>query len=154
MSFNRVFLLGRLGADPELRYTQSQMPVCTMRVATNERRKGADGNWGDHTEWHTVVAFDKTAENCGKFLAKGRQLFVEGKIQTRKYQDQDGKDKFFTEVIANNVTFVGGGKEGGMEVERTSSSPRSNAAPSAASAAASAGAIGETISFDDDDIPF
>ncbi len=151
MSFNRVMLLGRLGAEPELKYTQSQLPICTMRLATNERRKGADGNWGDHTEWHTVVAFDKTAENCSKFLQKGRQVFVEGKIQTRKYQDQEGKDKYFTEIIASNVTFIGGnGKGEGVEVERTPS-----ARSSAPTGPVTAGApMGETISFDDDDIPF
>lgn len=150
MSFNRVMLLGRLGADPEMRYTQSQTPVCTLKVATNERRKGADGEWAEHTEWHTVVAFGKTAENCSQYLQKGRQVFVEGKIQTRKFQDQEGKDRYFTEIVANGVTFVGGGRGEGMEIEKSvSPSSRKAAAP-----AATAAPIGETISFDDDDIPF
>jgi single-strand DNA-binding protein len=146
MSFNRVLLLGNLGADPELRYTQNQQPVCTLRIATSERRKGADGNWTDHTEWHSVVTFGKTAENAAQYLAKGRQVLVEGKIQTRKWQDKDGNNRYTTEVIANTVTFVGNKGEG----SRGSTSDQSGfeAAPIAPIAAA------ETVAFDDDDIPF
>ncbi len=151
MSLNRVFLIGNLGADPEVRYTQSQLPICSMRIATNERRQNDAGEWVDQTEWHRVTAFGKTAENCGQYLKKGRQVFVEGRIQTKKYQDKDGQDKYSTEIVASGVRFIGGrGGEGGIEVER--SAPRSRN-DSAASAGASA-PIGETISFDDDDIPF
>lgn len=156
MSVNRVFLLGHLGADPELRYTQSQNPVCTLRLATNERRRSAEGEWSDHTEWHTVTAFGKTAENCNQFLKKGRMAFVEGRISTRKYQDQEGKDRYFTEIIANNVQFVGGAGRGesmGMEVERVAPSGGGRGAGAAAAAAGSA-SLNDPISFDDDDIPF
>ncbi|MFN8390933.1 MAG: single-stranded DNA-binding protein [Bdellovibrionota bacterium] len=149
MSLNRVFLLGNLGAPPELRYTQSQLPICTFRIATNERRQNQDGQWEDKTEWHTIVTFGKTAENCNQYLQKGKQCFVEGRIQTRKYQDQDGKDKYFTEIIASSVRFIGGGRGEGMEVER-SAPQRSAPTPQAPNPSA----IGETISFDDDDIPF
>lgn len=148
---NRVILIGNLGAAPELRYTPSQLPVCTFRIATNERKKEADGQWTDHTEWHTIVTFGKTAENCNQYLQKGKQCLVEGRIQTRKYQDQDGKDRYFTEIVANNVRFLGGQRGEGMEVER-SSSPRQSSGAAAAAAAPSS--IGESISFDDDDIPF
>ncbi len=158
MSMNKVFLLGRLGADPELRYTASQLPICTMRLATNEPpRKGPDGESVEHTEWHSVVAFGKTAENCSNYLQKGRQAFIEGRIQTRKYQDKEGKDRYMTEIIANNVQFIGGGRSEGMDIER-SNAPRaekSYGAPAAsAPSVANAASIGETISFDDDDIPF
>lgn len=156
MSFNKVLLLGNLGADPELRYTPNQTAVCSFRIATTERRKNAEGEWVDQTEWHNITTFGKTAENCNTYLQKGRQVFVDGRIQTRKYQDSEGKDKYFTEIIANQVTFVGGGKgagaTSGIEVERTAS-PKSAGAAATAAAAGAAG-FSETISFDDDDIPF
>lgn len=152
MSLNRIFLIGNLGQDPEMRYTQSQLAVCNFSLATNERRQGDDGQWVDQTEWHKIVCFGKTAENCSQYLKKGRQVFVEGRIQTRKYQDKEGKDRYITEVVANAVRFIGGGKGEGVEVERT---PRSAPAASSGAPKAPAGApIGETISFDDDDIPF
>jgi single-strand DNA-binding protein len=147
MSLNRVLILGRLGADPELRYTASQYAVCSLRVATNDRKKNADGTWVDTTEWHSVSVFGKTAENCSKFLSKGRQVFVEGKLQTRKWQDSEGKDRYKTEIIANAVQFIGGGK-GGESSERSSSSSFDSFddAPPAA--------MTETVSFDDDEVPF
>ena len=156
MSFNRVLLIGRLGNDPEVRYSQAQNAVGNFRIATNERRQGPDGQWVDHTEWHTIVCFGKTAENCKQYLQKGRQVFVEGKLQTRKYQDQDGKERYFTEVVANVVQFLGGneGKAANgsaatyMEVEKTTVSS------SAADVAMSKSTMGEPIAFDDDDIPF
>lgn len=149
MSLNKVLLMGHLGADPELRYTTNQTAICNFSVATNDRRKGADGQWQDFTEWHKVVAFGKTAENCSNFLKKGRQVFVDGRIQTRKWQDQEGKDRYSTEIVANTVQFIGGAKgaEGGMTVERTSS-------PSSSTGEIDMSAMGQSVSFDDDDIPF
>lgn len=145
---NKVFLLGRLGADPELRYSASQMPICNLRIATNERKKTADGNWEEVTEWHSVVTFGKTAENCSQYLAKGRQAFVEGKLSTSKWQDKDGNDRYKTEIIANNVTFVGGNSKGTNEnIERSyqkGSSVSNTPMPD----------LSADISFDDDDIPF
>ena len=148
---NRVLLIGNLGAAPELRYTQSQLPVCNFRIATNEKRQ-ENGQWVDHTEWHTIVTFGKTAENCNQYLQKGKQCFVEGRIQTRKYQDQDGKDKYFTEIIASNVRFLGGKGEG-IEVERSNAS-RPSSSSGQGTGTTPPPPIGETISFDDDDIPF
>lgn len=149
MSLNKVLLLGRLGAAPELKYTPSQTAICTLRLATNERRKGANGEWADHTEWHTVVTFGKTAENCNQYLEKGRQVFVEGRIQTRKYQDKDGKERYWTEIIALNVQFVGGrdGAASGLNIEQSSSS---------SSSPMGAGSFQDSpsVSFEDDDIPF
>jgi single-strand DNA-binding protein len=156
---NKVILLGRLGADPELRYTQNRTPVCTLKLATNDRRKGADGQWTEHTEWHNVVTFGKTAENCNQYLKKGRQAFIEGRIQTRKYQDQEGKDRYWTEIIAQNVQFVGGGKndDSSYSNDDSSSGPSfdsSSTSSNSSNTSFSGGSIGESVSFDDDDIPF
>jgi len=155
MGVNKVILLGNLGKDPELRYTQSQTPVCSFSLATSERRKDASGNWGDHTEWHNIIAFGKTAENSANFLKKGRQCYIEGKIQTRKWQDKEGKDRWTTEIIANTIQFVGGakgeGRGSGMAIEE--SSTPAPAMPSSLRSADSIGG-GDSVAFDEDDIPF
>ena len=82
------------------------MAMATFSIATNERKKGQDGEWEDHTEWHNIVTFGKTAENCAKYLQKGRQVYIEGRIQTRNYE-KDGVTHYRTEVVANNVSFLG-----------------------------------------------
>ena len=105
---NKVILVGNLGKDPEVRYVQSGNAVCTLRLAVNERRKEGD-QWKDHTEWMDVVTFGKTAENAGQYLQKGRQVYVEGRMQTRQYKDKEGHEKWRTEVVANQVLFLGGG---------------------------------------------
>ena len=155
MSLNRVFLMGNLGADPELRSTPNGTQICTLKLATNERRKGPDGNPIDHTEWHNVVTFAKTAENCAQYLSKGRPVFVEGRIQTRKYQDSDGKDKYWTEIIASNVTFMNAGsgapRNNEMGVEKVVT-PNQSHSPKGTPAANVP--LGGPVSFDDDDIPF
>ena len=110
---NKVILIGRLGQDPDVRTTGSGSSVANLRIATSERRKDRDGNWGEHTEWHSVVCFGRTAENVGRFLKKGRQIYVEGRLQTRKWQDREGKDRWSTEVVANTVQFLGSGRDGG-----------------------------------------
>jgi single-strand DNA-binding protein len=115
---NKVILVGNLGKDPEVRYVQSGNAVCTLRLAVTERRKDGDG-WKDHTEWMDVVTFGKTAENAGQYLQKGRQVYVEGRLQTRQYKDKEGHDRWRTEVVANQVLFLGGG--GG---ERGAGGPR------------------------------
>ncbi len=112
MTVNKVILVGRLGRDPEMRTTNSGLAIANIRLATSERKKDQDGNWGEHTEWHTVSAFGKTAENAGRFLTKGRQIYVEGRLRTRKYQDRDGNDKWSTEVVADRVQFLGGKNDG------------------------------------------
>ena len=158
MGVNKVILLGNLGKDPELRYTTSQTAVCSFSLATGERRKDASGNWVDHTEWHNIVTFGKTAENCSNFLKKGRQAFIEGRIQTRKWQDKEGKDRYTTEIIASTVQFVGTREGKGAasgpslsdSIEEASTPPPM---PNLKSADAVAASTGE-VSFDDDDIPF
>lgn len=108
MTVNKVILVGNLGADPEVRATNGGSKVANLRIATSERTKDKDGNWSDHTEWHRVVCFGKTAENVERFLTKGRQVYIEGKIRTTKWTDKDGADKWSTEVVAFNVSFLGG----------------------------------------------
>ncbi len=151
MSVNKVILLGRLGQDPELRYTQSQMAICTLNLATNDRRKSADGEWKDETEWHRVVTFGKTAENCNKYLQKGRQAFIEGKIRTNKWQDKEGKDRYTTEVLASTVQFIGGKSDGAGSAGGYSQPQKKT---TNAGADVKIPDVGEVISFDDDDIPF
>lgn len=114
-SFNRVVILGNLGQDPELRYTQSQMAVCTLSVATTDYRTSADGQKQEFTEWHRVVVWNKQAENCAKYLAKGRSVMVEGRLQTRSFEDKQGQKRYVTEIVAQNVQFVGGQRERGAQ---------------------------------------
>ena len=103
---NKVMIIGRLGRDPELRYSQSGSPVCTLNIATDESYTDRDGNKVDRAEWHRVVVFQKAAENCSQFLTKGSLVFVEGSLQTRKWQDQQGQDRYTTEIKAQRVQFL------------------------------------------------
>ena len=114
---NKVMIIGRLGRDPELKYTPSGMPIANLNIATDESYVDKDGNKVDRTEWHRVVVFQRAAENCSNFLAKGSLVFVEGSLQTRKWQDQQGQDRYSTEIKANRVQFLdrkgqGGGGDG------------------------------------------
>lgn len=104
---NRVTLVGNLGQDPELKTTPSGQNVCQLRLATTETYKDRDGQKQEATEWHTVVVWGNQAEACGRHLAKGRQVYVEGKIKTRKWTDKEGKERFSTEVVASDVRFLG-----------------------------------------------
>ena len=103
---NKVMIIGRLGRDPELRYSQSGSPVCTLNIATDESYTDRDGNRVDRAEWHRVVVFQKAAENCSQYLTKGSLVFVEGSLQTRKWQDQQGQDRYTTEIKAQRVQFL------------------------------------------------
>lgn len=109
MSVNKVILLGRLGQDPELKYTPSGASVCNFSLATSEA--WTDKNSGqkqERTEWHRVVVWGKLAELCNQYLAKGRMAFVEGRLQTRSWDDKDGNKRYTTEIFANTVQFIGG----------------------------------------------
>lgn len=107
-SVNKVILVGNLGSDPEIRQTNGGQPVANMRIATSESYTDKSGQRVESTEWHTVTAWGKTAELCGQYLAKGRQVYIEGKIKTREYTDRDGNDRKAFEVVAKEVTFLGG----------------------------------------------
>ncbi len=110
---NRVILIGNLGADPEVRFTPSGQAVANFRIATNESWTDKSGQKQERTEWHRIVVWGKTAELCGEYLKKGRQCFVEGRLQTREWTDKEGKKNYTTEVVAQNVQFLGGGAGGG-----------------------------------------
>jgi single-strand DNA-binding protein len=105
---NKAILIGNLGADPETRFTQAGQPVTNFRIATSERWTGRDGQAQERTEWHRIVAFGRLAETCRDYLSKGRQVYVEGRIQTRQWEDRDGNKRFTTEIVAQTVRFLGG----------------------------------------------
>ena len=105
-SVNKVIIIGNLTRKPELRQTQSQTSVTTLSIATNDRRKNSSGEYENVAEYHDVVVFGRTAENCEKYLDKGRQVYVEGKLQTRKYTDKEGNDRRKTEILAGQVVFL------------------------------------------------
>ncbi len=112
---NKVILIGNLGRDPELRYTQSGTAVCTLSLATTRSYNNRNNERVEETEWHRVVVWSKQAEFCNQYLSKGRQVYVEGRLQTRNYEDKDGIKRYSTEVIADTVQFLGsrGGGGGG-----------------------------------------
>lgn len=107
MSFQKIIVMGNLGKNPELRETQSGKAVANFSVATNEFRSTNGGEREKVTEWHNIVAWDRTAENVAKYLKKGSQCLVEGRIQTRSWEDRDGNKRYTTEIVANNVQFIG-----------------------------------------------
>lgn len=107
---NKVILVGNLGADPDVRQTRSGN-VCNLRVATSHSSKGDDGEWSRATVWHTVVVFGRDADNCQKYLAKGRQVYVEGRIQSRDYVNRDGENRRSFEIVANRVGFLSGDRD-------------------------------------------
>ena len=115
---NKIFIVGRLARDPEIRYTQNGSAIANMTVATDESFTGSDGNKVERTEWHRVTVFGKAAENCGNYLGKGSLVYVEGSLQTRKWQDQNGQDRYTTEIKAQRVQFLDrreGGHDGGQQ---------------------------------------
>lgn len=109
---NKVILVGRLGQDPELNYTNSGTAVCNLRMATGDSYTNRDGERVDTTEWHDVVAWGGLGETCGEYLEKGRQVYVEGQLQTRSWEDRDGNKRYSTEVKARDVVFLSGGDSG------------------------------------------
>jgi single-strand DNA-binding protein len=111
-SINKVILIGNLGADPELKYTPSSRALCNLRVATTEVFKDKSGTRQERTEWHRVTVWGEQAENCSKYLSKGRSVYIEGKLQTRSYE-KEGQKHYATDVVADRVVFLGGGGGGG-----------------------------------------
>ncbi len=108
-SLNKVMLIGNLGKDPELRYTTSGVAVATFTLATNESWRDQDGNMKERTEWHTIVTWKKLAEICGEWLKKGKKVFIEGRIQTRSYDDKNtGTKRYVTEIVAENMIMLDG----------------------------------------------
>lgn len=116
-SLNRVLLIGNLGADPELSYTPSGTAKATMRLATHEVWTNKSGEKGERTEWHRLIAWGRLAEICGEYLTKGRQIFIEGRLQTRSWEDRDGNKRWTTEIVANNMQMLGSARGDPTEVE-------------------------------------
>jgi single-strand DNA-binding protein len=123
-SVNKVILVGNVGRDPELRYTQGGQPVASFSIATNERFKDKDGNWKDRTEWHRIVAWGRLAEICGEYLRKGRQVYVEGRIQTRDWEDKEGNKRQTTEIVILGMQMLGSRGEGGGSMGGDGGGPR------------------------------
>src|SRR5947207_9064098 len=113
-SVNKVILIGNLGKDPEVKYTPQGTPVAKLTLATNERYKDKDGQWQDRTEWHNVVLWQRLAEIAGEYLKKGGKVYIEGRLQTRSWEDkQTNQKKYMTEVVANDLVLLSGRSEGG-----------------------------------------
>jgi single-strand DNA-binding protein len=155
MSVNKVILVGNLGKDPELRYTPAGAAVATFSLATSERYKDKSGEWVDKTEWHNIVAWRNLAEICGKYLHKGKQIYIEGKIQTRSYEDRDGNKRYITEIVADQMQMLGRAGEENSSAVRSGESRPVRSAPQAASQGAPAYEDFADPPFNpDDDIPF
>ena len=147
---NKVILVGHLGRDPELRYAQSGTAVANGNLATSERRKNRDGEWADHTEWHRLVFFGKTAETLARYCKKGKQLYIEGSIQTRNWEDKEsGQKRYTTEILVNQMVMLGrAGEGGGIDDSDTGSQERPE--PTGATSSGRGGGIDD----DEDDLPF
>ena len=150
---NKVFLLGNVGKDPEIRATAGGMSVASFSLATAERTKGQDGQWTDKTEWHNIVCFQRTAEIVRDYVKKGSQILVEGRIASRSWDDKtSGEKKYRTEILVNELTLLGG-KGGGGGSEGGSSYPKSGTSSYDQKQPASAPDYGDT-GITDDDIRF
>ncbi len=149
---NKVILVGRLGNDPEVHYTNSGKAVAKLSIATSENWADKEGQRQERTEWHRIVVWGKLGELCGEYLKKGRQVFIEGRLQTRSWEDKEGQKKYTTEIVAQNIQFLGGRSESGHMNDAVEASPETPPPNTAAfdSAAEPAAAYGAT----DDDIPF
>ena len=157
-SVNKVILVGNLGKDPESRFLPDGGAVCNFSVATTDKWKDKSGEQQERTEWHRISTFAKLAEICGEYLKKGSQVYIEGRLQTRKWQDKEGHDRYTTEIVADRMQLVGGGREGGGgEVEFNAAGGggrRDTGAPPAGGAAKSGGTPKKNTDDFDDDIPF
>ncbi|MFC1538335.1 single-stranded DNA-binding protein [Candidatus Latescibacterota bacterium] len=140
---NKVLLIGNLGNDPEIKYSQSGNAIANISIATTEGRKNANGEWEDFTEWHRVVMFGKLAETCKDYLRKGSKVFIEGRIQTRSWEDKDGKKNYMTEVVGNSM----------LMLDSKGSNPSMNE-PDSDSGSGKASRQSSNMPNEEDDLPF
>jgi single-strand DNA-binding protein len=136
-SVNKVILVGNLGSDPELRYTPSGKAVATFNLATHEKWTGKDGEKSERTEWHRIVAWDRLGEICGEYLHKGSQIYIEGRLQTRSWEDREGNKRYTTEIVAQTMQMLGSSGKGGTAKSTEESFPTE-----------------QPITVPEDDIPF
>jgi len=141
-SLNKVMLIGNLGKDPEVRYTGAGTAVASFSLATSEKFKNKNGEWEERTEWHNITLWARLAQIAGEYLAKGKTVYIEGRLQTRKWQDRDGKDRYTTEIVGEKMQMLSGKGEGGGRP--AAGRPESQEAPS----------YEEPAFNPDDDIPF
>jgi single-strand DNA-binding protein len=156
-SVNKVIIVGNLGKDPEVRYMPSGSAICNVTIATSRQWKDkTSGERQEETEWHRVVFFDRMAEIAGEYLKKGRPVYVEGRLKTRKWTDKDGVEKYTTEIVATDMQLLGSREGGGGSGEDMGAAPAPRSAPPARTAAAPKPAAKSSTGFDDmdDDIPF
>ena len=153
---NKVMLIGNLGADPELKFTQNGQAVLRLRIATNESFVNKAKERQERTEWHTVVVWGPRGEGLNKILSKGKSLFVEGRIQTRQWEDKEGQKRTSTDIVANNIVLLGGGGGGGGRGgDAGYSRGGGDSEPSYGGGGSDAfGGDGGSADFGDDDIPF
>jgi len=156
---NKVIILGNLGRDPETRYTTGGDAVTNLNIATSEQWKDKSGEKQERTEWHRVVLFGRQAEIAGEYLKKGRSVYIEGRLQTRKYTDKDGVEKYSTEIVADRMQLIGGAREGGSggDAEFASAPSGGGARREGGGKPAGGGAAGgakKNVDDFDDDIPF
>ena len=153
-SVNKVILVGNLGADPEVRYTQGGEPVCELRLATSEQWTDKGGARQERTEWHAISVWGKTAELCGQYLAKGRSVYVEGSLRTREYTDKEGVNRKAWEVRADKVTFLGGGEERAAPQARAADRGAGGGGWRGGQTQGGSGRDSQQGGFGDDPIPF
>ncbi|HBG05909.1 MAG: single-stranded DNA-binding protein [Geobacteraceae bacterium GWC2_58_44] len=149
-SLNKVMLIGNLGKDPEVRYTAGGTAVASFSLATSEKFKGKSGEWEEKTEWHNITLWARLAEIAGEYLAKGKTVYIEGRLQTRKWQDKDGKDRYTTEIVGEKMQMLsgkgeGGGQGGGQQRPAGRPSPQEHSQGSS---------YEEPVFNPDDEIPF
>jgi single-strand DNA-binding protein len=153
-TLNKVILIGRLGADPDVRYTQSGLPVVRFNLATNERVPAGEGNWEDRTEWHRIVVFGKIAENCANYLSKGRLVYVEGRLRTNQWEDAQGVRRSTTEIVAADVGFLDSGRDAPVQAETGQAPVRRGPASGPKTEEPFPDALPEMPEPQGDDIPF
>ena len=157
MSVNKVMLVGRLGQDPDVRYMPNETAVCNFSLATSRRYKNKDGERVENTEWHRVVMFGKLAEIAKEYVKKGSQIYIEGRLQTRKWQTKEGQDRYTTEIIAENMTMLGGKSDSAEGSNQSSNDSEFSQEKKQSKEAMPESAAPSKSPFDelgDDDIPF
>ena len=157
MSVNKVMLVGRLGQDPDVRYMPNETAVCNFSLATSRRYKNKDGERVENTEWHRVVMFGKLAEIAKEYVKKGSQIYIEGRLQTRKWQTKEGQDRYTTEIIAENMTMLGGKSDSAEGSNQSSNDSEFSQDKKQSKEAMPESATPSKNPFDalgDDDIPF